>query len=253
MRRAAARILFSMLILGVTTGIAWAQSTTTIQVKTTPDGVSYLTDADGMTLYYYTLDTNGQSACYGGCEKAWPVFYTETISVPDSLKASDFGTVTRTDGTKETTYMGWPLYYWYQDKKPGDMSGEGVHDVWYILKVPAYTVMIGTSKAVGNYLVDGNGDSLYYFTKDSVGMSACSGDCIKAWPAFTASSIVVPSVLNASDFSTIKRTDGTLQVAFKGWPLYYWAKDKQRGDVTGQNVGKVWFVIDPARFPPNKM
>ncbi|MFI5368297.1 MAG: hypothetical protein ACHQ1F_04715, partial [Spirochaetia bacterium] len=129
MRRIALRLLFSILILGVTTGIVWAQSTT-IQVKTTADGVSYLTDADGMTLYYYTLDTNGQSACYGGCAKAWPIFYADTISVPDSLNASDFGTITRTDGTKETTYMGWPLYYWYQDKKPGDMSGERVHDVW---------------------------------------------------------------------------------------------------------------------------
>ena len=133
------------------------------------------------------------------------------------------------------------------------MSGEGVHDVWYILKVPAYTVMIGTNKAVGNYLVDGNGASLYYFTKDSVGQSACSGDCIKAWPAFTESSIVVPSVLKGSDFSTIKRADGTMQVTYKGWPLYYWVKDKQRGDVTGQNVGKIWYLVDPAKFPPDKM
>jgi predicted lipoprotein with Yx(FWY)xxD motif len=99
MRRTALRFLFSMVILGVTAGVIWAQSSNTIQVKTTADGVNYLTDADGMTLYYYTLDTNGQSACYGGCAKAWPIFYTETLSVPDSLNASDFGTITRSDGT----------------------------------------------------------------------------------------------------------------------------------------------------------
>lgn len=252
MRRTILRVLFSILILGVATGIIWAQSKNTIQLGSTSDGVNFLTDADGMTLYYYTLDTNGQSACYGGCAKAWPIFYTPAISVPAPLDAADFGTITRTDGTKETTYKGWPLYYWVNDKKPGDMSGEGVHDVWYILKVPAYTVMIGTNKAVGNYLVDGNGASLYYFTKDSVGQSACSGDCIKAWPAFTESSLVVPSVLKVSDFSTIKRADSTTQVTYKGWPLYYWVNDKQRGDVTGQNVGKVWYVVDPVKFPPDK-
>jgi predicted lipoprotein with Yx(FWY)xxD motif len=61
---------------------------------------------------------------------------------------------------------------------------------------------------------------------------------------------VVPSALKASDFSTITRTDGASQATYKGYPLYYWVKDKMRGDVTGQNVGKVWFVIDPDRFPP---
>jgi predicted lipoprotein with Yx(FWY)xxD motif len=109
--------------------------------------------------------------------------------------------------------------------------------------------MIGTNKAVGNYLVDGSGNSLYWFTKDSANTSACSGDCIKNWPAFTVDSFVVPSALKASDFGTISRSDGTMQATYKGYPLYYWVKDKMHGDVTGQNVGKVWFVIDPEKFP----
>jgi predicted lipoprotein with Yx(FWY)xxD motif len=234
--------------------LAGAQSMTAIQVATSPDGVNYLTDDKGMTLYYYTLDTNGQSACYGGCAKAWPIFYAPKISVPDSLDANDFGTITRTDGTRETTYKGWPLYYWVADKKPGDMTGEDVHHAWYILKVPAYTVMLATSSAVGgNYLVDGAGATLYYFAKDSAGMSACTGDCLKAWPAFTASAIIAPSAVNASDFGAITRDDGTAQVTFKGYPLYYWMKDKKRGDVTGQGVGKAWYVVDPAKFDPGRM
>ena len=109
MRRTILRLLFSIFVLGVSTGIIWAQSANTIQLATTSDGVNFLTDADGMTLYYYTLDTNGQSACYGGCAKAWPIFYTPAISVPAPLDAADFGTITRTDGSKETTYKGWPL------------------------------------------------------------------------------------------------------------------------------------------------
>jgi len=249
MNRFLAIAVLSVLVLIASASLAAAQSNS-IQVKTSPNGVSYLTDDSGMTLYYFTLDTNGQSACYGGCAEAWPIFYAASVMVSDPLTASDFGTITRTDGSKQTTYKGWPLYYWAQDKVPGDMTGEGVHKVWYVLTVPSYTVMIATNKAVGNYLVDGSGNTLYWFTKDKANMSACSGDCIKLWPAFTADSFVVPSAMNASDFGTISRSDGTTQATYKGYPLYYWAKDKMRGDVTGQNVGKVWYVIDPEKFPP---
>ena len=44
--------------------------------------------------------------------------------------------------------------------------------------------------------------------------------------------------------------DGTTQATYKGFPLYYWVNDRKRGDTTGQDVGKVWYVIDPAKFPP---
>jgi predicted lipoprotein with Yx(FWY)xxD motif len=244
-------LLLSILILAVSAGIAGAQSSSTIMLQTA-GGVSYLTDSKGMTLYYYTKDADGQSACYGGCAAAWPIFYAPTVAVPSALNAGDFGTITRTDGSKQTTYMGWPLYYWAKDAKAGDMTGEGVGKVWYILKVPAYNVMISTNKDLGNYLVDGAGMALYWYTKDSVGMSACAGGCLKAWPPLTATTFVVPSALNPADFGTIKRDDGTMQSTYKGYPLYYWQNDKKRGDVTGQDVGKVWYVIDPAKFPPAK-
>jgi predicted lipoprotein with Yx(FWY)xxD motif len=142
------------------------------------------------------------------------------------------------------------LYYWAKDKKAGDMTGEGVGKVWYVLKSPWYSVTISTSTTLGNYLVDENGMTLYWFTKDSVGTSVCTGDCIAGWPVFSASSIVVPSALNVKDFGTIKRADGTSQTTYKGYPLYYWVNDKKRGDTTGQDVEKVWYVIDPEKFPP---
>lgn len=243
-------IFLLFLVFGASAGFLWAQDQPALQVQTTSDGTKYLADAKGMTLYYFTLDTDGQSACYGPCEKAWPVFYAKDITVSSDLDASDFGTIVRTDGTKETTYKGWPLYHWVNDKSPGDMSGEGVHGVWFILKVPAYTVMIGTQKPVGNYLTDSDGKTLYYFTKDSSGASACSGNCIKNWPAFTAGNFVVPSTMNPSDFGTITRDDGTAQVTFKGYPLYYFIRDRKRGEITGQGVGKVWYVVDPEKFNP---
>jgi predicted lipoprotein with Yx(FWY)xxD motif len=249
MNRIVRTLLVFSLILGATGGFLWAQSNTAVQVMTASSGTKYLADSKGMTLYYFTLDTDGKSACYGPCEKAWPVFYARDLTVSSDLNANDFGTVARKDGSMQTTYKGWPLYYWVNDKAPGDMTGEGFHGVWYILKVPAYTVMMGTAKAAGgNYLTDGDGRTLYYFTKDSAGMSACTGNCLKNWPAFSASSFVVPSNMSPSDFGTITRSDGTTQATFKGYPLYYFVKDTKRGDVAGEGIANVWYVVDPAKF-----
>ena len=47
--------------------------------------------------------------------------------------------------------------------------------------------------------------------------------------------------------------DGTVQATYNGWPLYYYAKDKQPGDTTGQDVGKVWYVIAPSGDAVNKI
>lgn len=227
---------------------AWSQSHS-INVGNS-GGRQYLTDSNGMTLYYFTKDVAGKSACNGGCAKLWPVFHAASISAPPSLDPADFGTITRTDGTQQTTYKGWPLYYFAADKAPGDMKGEGVRKIWYVMTVPFYTIMVGTSSQVGNYLTDANGKTLYYFTKDSANTSACNGGCAKLWPAFYAPKIVVPAGLNAADFGSIARSDGTMQSTYKGYPLYYWVRDSKRGDTSGQGVGKVWFVVDPGKFNP---
>ncbi len=227
-----------------------AQPANTVQVQTA-NGVSYLTDGAGTTLYYFTLDVDGRSRCVGGCLSKWPPFNAASITVPSTLSAGDFGTIQRPDGSSQTTYRGWPLYYWYKDQKPGDATGDGAGGVWFIVKVPAYTVMIGTSrKARGNYLTDGQGNTLYYFRKDTPGQSNCSGGCLKAWPAFNAATVQVPSALNPSDFATITRADGSSQTTYKGYPLYYFVGDKKRGELAGQGLHRVWYVIDPRRFPP---
>jgi predicted lipoprotein with Yx(FWY)xxD motif len=221
-----------------------------VQLGTAPGGARYLTDAKGMTLSYHTLDTNGQSACSGPCAERWPVYYAESLSAAAPLSAADFGTITRADGIRQTTCKQWPLYTWYQDKNPGELKGEGVGKIWFILESPHCSVMIGTNKTIGgNYLVDGDGNSLYSFSRDSVGKSACSGDFLKNWPAFAPSALVVPSALNPADIATFNRDDGAKQLTYKGYPLYTLARDKSRGDVAGQGVGNNWYVIDPAKFP----
>jgi predicted lipoprotein with Yx(FWY)xxD motif len=95
------------------------------------DATSYLTDTEGKTLYTFKKDMPGMSHCEGACVEKWPIYYRETVEPKDGLKASDFATITRADGKKQTTYKGMPLYYFAGDKAAGDMAGQGVKDVWY--------------------------------------------------------------------------------------------------------------------------
>lgn len=114
----------------------------------------------------------------------------------------------------------------------------------------AKTIDVTHSTTLGDYLVDGNGMTLYYFTKDSPGVSNATAAIIANWPVFYAANIVVPPPLNAADFGSITRSDGSMQTTFKGYPLYYYIKDKAPGDTAGQGLNNVWFVINPAKFPP---
>lgn len=110
-------------------------------------------------------------------------------------------------------------------------------------------VMTSTNQVLGTFLVDSNGMTLYYFTKDTVGtqtsdpVSACSGACLQLWPPLLASSVTVEPGLNQNDFTTFTRSDGTQQVAYKGMPLYFYSSDVNPGDTNGQGVGNVWYVV----------
>ena len=102
--------------------------------KMAKDGVgNYLADAKGMTLYWFKKDSAGKSACEGPCVGKWPIYYRETVAPGEGTTAADFGTITRDDGKKQTTFRGYPLYYWTGDKAPGDTSGQGVNNVWYVI------------------------------------------------------------------------------------------------------------------------
>jgi predicted lipoprotein with Yx(FWY)xxD motif len=103
---------------------------------------------------------------------------------------------------------------------------------------------------MGSYLVDGMGKTLYYFTRDSVNQSNATAAQIVVWPVFYAATNKVPSTLDATDFGSITRIDGKMQTTFKGFPLYYYAKDLLPGDMLGQGIGGVWFIITPQNFKP---
>ncbi|VVB97230.1 Secreted repeat of uncharacterised function [uncultured archaeon] len=99
--------------------------------------------------------------------------------------------------------------------------------------------------SAGNYLVDSKGITLYMFARDVTGDSKCTGGCLNIWPIFYQENITISPDLNASDFGTITRVDGKEQTAYKGWPLYYYSKDVNPGDITGEGVIKAWFIARP--------
>ncbi|QOT23122.1 hypothetical protein [Paenarthrobacter sp. YJN-D] len=104
------------------------------------------------------------------------------------------------------------------------------------------------SSSAGQIVVDSKGMSLYFFTKDvkDSGTSACTGACLQAWPVFTTTSDA-PGVDGVTGtVGTIATPDGKKQVTLNGMPLYYYAKDKAAGDVTGQGVGGVWYLVSPS-------
>ncbi|MGA2417649.1 MAG: hypothetical protein ABSF55_00155 [Candidatus Staskawiczbacteria bacterium] len=70
----------------------------------------------------------------------------------------------------------------------------------------------------------------------------CTGACSVTWPPFYTDSIKVSPPLKASDFMVFTRPDGKKQVAYRGWPLYYYTGDNKPGDANGQNIGNIWYV-----------
>ncbi|OAH54316.1 MULTISPECIES: hypothetical protein [Bacillaceae] len=92
----------------------------------------YLADSAGMTLYYYMNDKQDASACTNHCLEEWPPFYIESSKVPEGFSESDFGVITRADtGKKQTTYKGYPLYYFSRDQVAGQTNGYSADDKWY--------------------------------------------------------------------------------------------------------------------------
>ena len=124
------RIALALVAL-LTAAAARAQSDQ-VKVASSKDLGSYLTDAKGMTLYVFKKDSPGKSACAGPCVEKWPLFFSEKVAPSGGPKASDFGTITREDGKKQTTYKGLPLYYFAGDQAPAETKGQNFRDVWVV-------------------------------------------------------------------------------------------------------------------------
>lgn len=115
-----------------------------------------LVDAQGRTLYLFEADKGPTSTCTGGCATEWPPLRVSgKPTVGAGLKASLVGTTKRTDGKREVTYAGHPLYLYVGDQKPGDTTGQGI-DAFGALW---YAVTASGSNASGS--ASGGGSSVY--------------------------------------------------------------------------------------------
>ncbi len=99
------------------------------------------------------------------------------------------------------------------------------------------------AKTVDGVLAGGNGMTLYTFDRDVAGSgkSVCNGPCATNWPPL----MVKENASASGDYSVVTRDDGTRQWAYKGKPLYFWAKDQKPGDKTGDGFNNIWRVAKP--------
>ena len=119
---------------------------------------------------------------------------------------------------------------------------------------PGYMVRTAEVGRLGPVLVDGYGLTLYLFEPDArSGRSVCSGYCASRWPPLTLPAGVTTPVAGpgAEDalLGTTRRSGGTLQVTYDGWPLYHWIGDTAAGEDNGQDIddsGGYWFAVDSA-------
>ncbi|MCJ7443365.1 MAG: hypothetical protein MUO26_02335 [Methanotrichaceae archaeon] len=136
-----------ILIISVTVVSIIAQSEMsenyTIMIATDKFLGNYLVNQSDFALYYFQNDskTIGASTCVGECAKLWPPFHAVKLLLPENLREIDLGEIIRSNGSKQTTFKGWPLYLYSKDR-PGIASGEGVKGLWHLATLEDQPQMI---------------------------------------------------------------------------------------------------------------
>ena len=214
-----------------------------------------LTDQAGKSLYFFATDVSGTVNCTGGCEAVWPLYYSAELSNDANLDKSLIGEVTRADGRKQSTYKGYPLYYYASDAAAGEIKGDGVGGIWFVAK-PDYSLMLANTQLVGlngksytgtytegtastRYLTDAAGRTVYAFSPDKNNKNTFTKADLSnnsIWPVYEADLKSLPSVI-AKDLIGVIDVFGKKQMTYKGWPLYYFSQDAKRGENKGVSVG----------------
>jgi predicted lipoprotein with Yx(FWY)xxD motif len=232
-------------------------STYAVSLATDPTLGQYLVDNKGQSLYFFSNDFDGKNSCSGACSFYWPLFNAGNLTqagLAPGLKLSDFHTIV-VNGSSQTTYKGWPLYYYAPDgnnlEPQGQITGESIPN-WFVAK-PDYTVMLTNAQLVGDdgkkyldtyaegtgntvYFTDAYGVTLYTFKPDSFDINKYTlADFSNngLWPIYDTTKVVVPSILDETLFSVIN-VHGRKQLTYKGWPLYYFGPDL---NIRGNNKG----------------
>jgi len=218
----------------------------------------------GRSLYMFVPDQkeNGTPTCYDDCAQAWPALEGQ-VGAGEGVDDALIGTAERKDGTEQATYNNLPLYYFSGDEASGDANGQGLGGVWWLIDASGSPieekptrVSLGTTD-LGDVLVDEGGMTLYMFVPDEQkgGRPTCYGDCEKTWPPLEASDseVFLPGEgVDESLLGTVNRRNGSQQVTYNDLPLYLFSGDEEAGDVNGQGLGDVWWVVNASGEPIQK-
>jgi predicted lipoprotein with Yx(FWY)xxD motif len=118
------------------------------------------------------------------------------------------------------------------------------------------TVAVADNSDLGAILVDDKGNTLYMFEKDEADESYCNGACAKNWPPYvTKGAPTAGDGVDSSQLDTIKREEGSTQVAYHGHPLYSFVEDSKTGEAKGNDVdafGGEWYALTPSGDTPEE-
>jgi predicted lipoprotein with Yx(FWY)xxD motif len=134
----AAALATVLVITAASPALAGSRSTARASAPVKTTAAHILVNPKGRTLYIFASDSKDTSTCYDTCATYWPPVTVKQASTPAKIGGipGRFGVTTRTDGTKQLTYDGAPLYTFAGDKKKGDMKGQGViasGNYWWVV------------------------------------------------------------------------------------------------------------------------
>lgn len=225
-----------------------------------------LVDGDGLTLYAFLNDADGEATCFDDCAEAWPPAVVDGEPDIGELDATVFSTVEHPEGTMIKA-GDWPLYRFAGDAAPGDINGQGVGGNWFVVTPSGKAISLVSSSetSLGAALVDAQGMTLYAFTNDADGEPTCVDDCATNWPPVlvggaaagegessvpaspapdAAANELAVGDLDPALFSAVEHPTGAM-LKIGEFPLYRFAGDTAPGDVNGQAVGDVWWAVAP--------
>ena len=215
-----------------------------ITVQPIPGGAVYA-DIAGRTLYSSDADKGGQSACDAACLETWSPLASAWLATP----TGDWTIIPRADGSRQWAFKGKPLYTFSGDPKAGVVNGSAAG--WHAAVAAQQYLPPGVTiwrSDFGPAFRTADGRTLYVLaelhfnplgtkrhTGQNLGLTECTADCLKDWPAYEAQADAKP----ADDWSVVTRADGIRQWAYKGWPVYRNARDQKEGDTFGEGVTTV--------------
>ena len=241
--RTAAIVVLALLFLSAATLMAGCTRQQPLTVKLT-DHSTYgkiLTDSNGKSLYILARDVpnTGAVANLGEVGHFYPPFYAETVVNGNGINISEFGHIARADGKQQTTFRGWPLYYYINDKEVGDAKSQGANNITFLAK-PDYTVMVREDVTLGIYLSDTAGAPLLA-RGNSTGTGTIPG-CVP----FRASPVVGPSPLvQPTDFGEARGSAGEVITTYRGQPLYSYSDRIRPGAIPKDADGYHVVVLAP--------